>query len=106
MPRMQQQGMYPTQMNQMPNGQMISQGPPGDFQNYYLPQGYSQQSQYMTGDIQQVLNNMYMALSNQSKLLSYLVEKNETNIETTAKIYQEMAQIRQEDHSERKEQVQ
>jgi len=75
-----QQPMYP---NQQP-----------EYNGYYMPPMFQQPSQYMPTDIQQVLNNMYMALGNQSKLLSYLVEKNESNIETTAKIYQEMATLK------------
>lgn len=51
-----------------------------EYMNYYMPPMFQQNSQYVGNDIQQLLNNMYMALSNQSKLLSYLVEKNEANI--------------------------
>ena len=61
-----QQPMYPNQQT--------------DYPSYYVPPMFQQPGQFMPPDIQQVLNNMYMALSNQSKLLSYLVEKNESNI--------------------------
>lgn len=56
------------------------QNQPSEYGGYYMPNMFQQQGQYVPPDIQQVLNNMYMALSNQSKLLSYLVEKNEANI--------------------------
>jgi hypothetical protein len=38
--------------------------------------------------MQQMLNSMYIALGNQSKLLYDLVQKNEENIEKTKRIYE------------------
>lgn len=74
------------------NPMLCQQQSPTDFVNYYPQQMYQpqMQPQFMQTDLHQLLNNMYMALSNQSKLLAYLVEKNEMNIQTTTKIYEEM----------------
>jgi hypothetical protein len=83
------------QVQTMPNAQPMYPNQNGsEYMNYYMPQMFNQGNQYLGNDIQQLLNNMYMALSNQSKLLSYLVEKNEANIETTTKIYQEMSTLK------------
>lgn len=44
-----------------------------DFNNYYAPNIYPPLQQFNNGDISSLLNHMYMALTNQSRLLSYLV---------------------------------
>lgn len=76
------------QVQAMPNMNMPNMCPPqnNDYMNYYMPQSCQvpQQQQFMQNDLHQLLNNMYMALNNQSKLLAYLVEKNEMNIQTTS----------------------
>lgn len=70
-------------MNNLPT--MPNMCPPqnNDYMSYYMPQVCQAPQQYMQNDMHQLLNNMYMALNNQSKLLAYLVEKNEVNIRTT-----------------------
>lgn len=79
------------QVQAMPNMPSMTQPQNGEYVNYYMPPMYSNQPQYVPGgDLHQLLNNMYMALSNQSKLLAYLVEKNDINIQTTSRIYEEM----------------
>ena len=72
----------------MPNMPAVCQTPNGDYMNYYVPQAFQPSQPYMQNDLHQLLNNMYLALSNQSKLLAYLVEKNELNIQTTTRIYE------------------
>lgn len=75
----------------MPNmPTMCQQQPSSEYLGYYQQPVYQPQPQFIQTDLHQLLNNMYMALSNQSKLLAYLVEKNEMNIQTTTKIYEEM----------------
>jgi hypothetical protein len=82
------------QVQIMPNMQPVYPAQTSEYPNYMSPM-YHLGDQYVSAEIQQVLNNMYMALSNQTKLLSYLVEKNESNIETIAKIYQEMTSLKE-----------
>jgi hypothetical protein len=77
-----------TQLSAMTNMTSMCQQSAGDYVNYYTPPIYQQQQQYIQNDLHQLLNNMYMVLSNQSKLLAYLIEKNELNIQTTTKIYE------------------
>lgn len=57
---------------------------------YSQPPVYQQQMQYPQTDIQGLLNNMFVVLDNQSKLLNYLIEKNDHNFDTTNKIYKEI----------------
>jgi|JI6StandDraft_1071083.scaffolds.fasta_scaffold04058_3 hypothetical protein len=79
------------QVQAMPNSSMMcQQQPSNDYVNYYQQAMFQPQAQpqFVQPDLHQLLNNMYMALSNQSKLLAYLVEKNEMNIQTTTKIYE------------------
>lgn len=59
-----------------------------EFMNFYgQPQVFQQAPQYPSSDIQVLLNNMFMVLNNQSKLLAYLIDKNDHNFSTTNKIY-------------------
>jgi hypothetical protein len=49
------------------------QQPNNEYANYYpQPQNY-QGGQYPASEIQVLLNNMFMVLNNQSKLLAYLI---------------------------------
>ena len=54
---------------------------------YSSPQMFQPQMNCPPADVQALLNNMFMALNNQSKLLNYLIEKNDHNFKTTNKIY-------------------
>ena len=80
--------------------QYQSQGPehPGyhNQPQMYQPQApmYQPPPQYVNNDVQMLLNNMYMVLNNQSKLLGYLIEKNDHNYNTTNKIYDEIKTIK------------
>lgn len=48
--------------------------PPGSEYGNYFPQPQNFQSnQYASSEIQSLLNNMFMVLNNQSKLLAYLI---------------------------------
>jgi hypothetical protein len=75
-------------MGNMPNMQNMCTPQNNDYMNYYMPPAYQTPQSFVPNDLHQLLNNMYMALNNQSKLLAYLVEKNEINIRTTVKIYE------------------
>jgi hypothetical protein len=50
--------------------------PNPEFNNYFVQSMFPNQNPINNSDISSLLNHMYMALSNQSRLLSYLVEKN------------------------------
>lgn len=58
-----------------------------NYGNYYIPMANPQFQQFGGNQMQQMLNSMYIALGNQSKLLYDLVQKNEENIEKTKRIY-------------------
>ena len=57
---------------------------------YSSPQIYQPQMNCPPVDVQGLLNNMFMTLNNQSKLLNYLIEKNDHNFTTANKIYDEI----------------
>lgn len=64
------------------------------FMNYSYQPHYQQPNHYVPNDLQLLINNMFTVLNNQSKLLSYLIEKNDHNFFTTNKIYSELKTIK------------
>lgn len=62
-----------------------------DGMRYYPPpQIFQSQMNSPPLDVHSLLNNMFMTLNNQSKLLNYLIEKNDHNFTTTNRIYDEI----------------
>lgn len=66
----------------------------GDYMNYCQQPQYQPHNPYIANDIQMLINNMFTVLNNQSKLLTYLIEKNDHNFFTTNKIYNEIKTIK------------
>ena len=66
----------------------------GDYMSYFNQHQFQPQNPYIGHDIQMLINNMFSVLNNQSKLLSYLIEKNDHNFFTTNKIYDELKTIK------------
>jgi hypothetical protein len=78
------------QVQIIPNMQPVYPAQTSEYPNYMSPM-YHLGDQYVSAEIQQVLNNMYMALSNQTKLLKEIggeVRKDEKeDTETTGRAH-------------------